>query len=144
MIPEVIPVTADQVLAFVAVTMVPAVVDVLRVGTFQIAMRFEWKWLADLTATSRFGIAITMFTSLVAGLFLSIWLGSVEPTVESIGANSLMILGWANVLYKLGYEKSDTRKTLVTQLDRIGPESDQTHDVSEQLGEPIENQESVG
>lgn len=123
---EVIPVTPEQVLTFVAVTGVPAIVDVLRVGIFQLAMRFNWKWLSDLTATSRFGIAMTMLVSLVAGLFLAIWLGGVEPTIPAIGANALAILGWATAIYKGGYEKSAIRKAIVTVVDKIGGQAEES------------------
>jgi hypothetical protein len=117
---DILPVTPEQVLAFVAVTAVPAIVDVLRVGLAQLAVRFNWQWLNNLVSGSKFGIVTTMLVSLVAGLSLAIWLGGVEPTLPAIGRNALAILGWATAIYKGGYEKSEVRKVIVTAVDKIG------------------------
>jgi hypothetical protein len=143
---EIIPVTSEQVLAFVAVTLVPAIVDILRVGIFQISANIGWDWLTKLAASSKFGIGMTMTISLLAGVILAVWLGGIEPTINSIVNNSLVILGWATAVYKGGYEKSNIRKAIVTVVDKIGIKSeniDKDVDLPDQTESPIDK-ESVG
>lgn len=116
-------VTPEQVFGFAAVVIVPAIVDILRVGIFQIALRLNWQYLAELTTHSKFGVYTTMIVCLGVGLILSLWLDVAEPTWQSIAVNSFAILGVSQGLYKLGYEKSDTRKTVTSVMDKIGVQS---------------------
>lgn len=123
---DILPVTPDQIIQFVGITLIPIIVDAIRVGVFQLAMRYKWQFVADLTSHPKFGIVVTYVTCLVFGAGLAIWLGGVAPTIENLSETSLAILGWATLLYKFfGYEKSEVRKSVTRVADKIGPKSEE-------------------
>lgn len=122
---EVTAVSQEEILSFISLTLVPILVDVLRVGTFQILMRLKMYDFANATTGSKFGLLSTLIVSGVFGLFVSIWFGLTDPTFASIAENSFIVLGVSQVIYKGVYEKSDVRKSVVGLLDKIGPTSEQ-------------------
>lgn len=130
---DIIPVTEEQVMIFLSVTAVPAIVDIIRVGVFQLAMRLKLQWLADITTHSKFGLITTMVVCGLIGLAIAFWTGVAEPTIQSVSQNGLMILGISQLLYKGAYEKSDIRKMITSVTDKIGPKSDDVDSDSDQV-----------
>lgn len=117
---DVIPVSQEQVLSFISTMLVPAVVDVVRVGAYQIALRLKQQKLSQVIAGSKFGLFTTMFASLLFGVLLYAWFGQGDITLQGITQNSLIILGWSQLVYKGVYEKSELRKSIVSVVDKIG------------------------
>lgn len=119
-------VTPEQVIQFLGLNLIPMIIDMQRVALFQISLNFKWEAVADAVASSRFGIFLTYFNCFFVGGALAVWFGGVEPTLQSLFTNSLVVLGYSTALYKFaGYEKSDLRKNLTSFVDQIGPSTEE-------------------
>lgn len=119
-------ITIEQVFGFASAVVVPAIVDIIRVGTFQLSLRFNLSWLTDITNSKRFALLVTLFSSLLVSVFIGSWFGLFELTIDSLRDNTLVIFGLSQIIYKgIGYESSEVRKTLTRMLDKLNPEHEQ-------------------
>lgn len=116
-------VTEAEVLQVLVVFVVPVLIDIIRVGTYQIASRFKLYELADLTAGSRFGVFTTIAASAVVALVYGALFGYLDAA--TLGENTLKLIGISQVVYKLYYEKSGARVKLTQIIDLIGPKSNE-------------------